>query len=449
MTYSRGAVAAAAVAVAVIALVARPRLLVPALLASLPASAIAVAVAYGADALASPDPTSAEAVSQGHDAALAIALCVVAAALVRVALVPLDRWLDSVRLHPVMRRRMTVAFATAALVGAAVTTVALDLPGRVSEQADRFAESAPPDEPARVQQRLTSAGNTSRVDHWQVALDEFAAEPLHGSGAGTYRLVWERRRDVDYTVQEGHSLFLETLAEYGAVGFALLVVALGALLGGIAVRARGPARPLYGTLLAAGLAWAVHAGVDWQWEIPATTLWLFAVGGAALAAMPGAGIVRRTPRRGTRVAIGAGLLVLAVTPAAAALSQLHLNRAARAWERSDCGATIDSANSAIRALSLRAEPYELIGYCDAKLGSPALGVTALEHAVDRDPRNWQLHYGLALVTASAGGDPQPALREARRLNPREALVRDAQLRLRGSDARGRARVARELPLALR
>jgi hypothetical protein len=75
-----------------------------------------------------------------------------------------------------------------------------------------------------------------------------------------------------------------------------------------------------------------------------------------------------------------------------------------------------------------------------RLGRRDLAVRALDNAVGKDPRNWEGHYGLALVRAAAGRDPRPQLRVARRLNPREQLVTDAR-RLLGDDPRAWARRA--------
>ena len=79
---------------------------------------------------------------------------------------------------------------------------------------------------------------------------------------------------------------METLVELGLVG----VVLLAAFLGGAAVAAarvyrsgqRG--RTLATGWIAAGAVFLVHAGVDWDWEMPAVTLIFLALVGAALAA---------------------------------------------------------------------------------------------------------------------------------------------------------------------
>jgi cytochrome c-type biogenesis protein CcmH/NrfG len=96
----------------------------------------------------------------------------------------------------------------------------------------------------------------------------------------------------------------------------------------------------------------------------------------------------------------------------------------------------------------RPEPWEVIGYCDARLGYSALAERAFDNAIRLDRDNWQLHYGLALVRAAAGADPRPAAREALRLNPRGTLTRGAVRRFATrSPAAWRAQ-ARTAPFAL-
>ncbi len=121
--------------------------------------------------------------------------------------------------------------------------------------------------------RLTST-QSNRYAYWRVALDTFADHPLKGVGSGGYRVEWLQRRDFAETVRDAHSLYLETLAELGIVGF----LALGALFGGVAACVRDEA-----AIGAALAAWAVHAGVDWDWEMPGLTLVAILLAGAAIA----------------------------------------------------------------------------------------------------------------------------------------------------------------------
>jgi O-antigen ligase len=102
--------------------------------------------------------------------------------------------------------------------------------------------------------------------YWHVAWEEVRVAPLAGQGAGTFHLSWLELRPIDASVQDAHSLYLEMLAELGAVGLALLLLALGPPL---VVALRGARFPA----AAAGyVAFLFHAGVDWDWELPAVTV---------------------------------------------------------------------------------------------------------------------------------------------------------------------------------
>jgi hypothetical protein len=248
---------------------------------------------------------------------------------------------------------------------------------------------------------------------------------------------------------DGHSLYVEALGELGIVGLALALLTVLTLLVGIALRLRRDrrSRPLYAAVLAVSLAWALHAGVDWDWEMPAVTAWLFALGGLALAA----GGRRRwtfSPGSAARVAISLGLVGVAITPALAAISQHYLNRSVAAFKHGDCAGSIDAALNSISAASIRPEPWELLGYCDARLGRDALAVRAFENAIERDRRNWQLHYGLALVRGAARRDPFPAARQALRLNPHDPLTQNAVERFRSRDPAAWEHSAKVAPLPI-
>ncbi len=286
------------------------------------------------------------------------------------------------------------------------------------------------------------------MDRWRVARDGFMAHPIEGSGAGTYRLLWERNRPTDSRTNDAHSLYLETLAELGLVGGVLLAVALLAILGGFAVRSRGRGGTLYAALLAAGLVWAIHAALDWDWELPAVTLWLFAAGGIALAA-PAGRAPGRTPGWPARLLVTAGLALVAVTPVRVALSQADLSDSVRSYASGRCEAGIDSARKSISALGDRPEPYEVLGYCQAQLRTGDHGLAAMEDAVQRDPKNWEYHYGLALVRAAVGKDPRHEAAVAFQRNPRERLTREALARFRAKGPRAWRRAATSLGITPR
>lgn len=105
-------------------------------------------------------------------------------------------------------------------------------------------------------------------------------------------------------------------------------------------------------------------------------------------------------------------------------SEARLDDSREAFARGDCAGAVDSALGS-HVLAVRADPYVILGYCDVRLGLPDLAVRAMDGAVPRDPRNWEMHYGRALVLGAAGVDPRPSARRALALNPLEPLAREA------------------------
>ena len=150
-------------------------------------------------------------------------------------------------------------------------------------------------------ERLQSL-DSNRYAYWRVALDTFTERPLQGIGSGAFVVEWLQQRDVDDPTREPHSLYLGTLAELGLVGFAALL----AFLGGVAAAARELWRrnpELAAGPVSALVLWAAHAGIDWDWEMPALSLVALALAGAlvAWADMPsGASATRRRPEDSAR-----------------------------------------------------------------------------------------------------------------------------------------------------
>jgi O-Antigen ligase len=126
--------------------------------------------------------------------------------------------------------------------------------------------------------RLASA-ESNRYSYWKVALEAFAAHPLKGVGSGGFRVEWRRERKVADPARDAHSLYLETAAELGLVGLLLLGVAIAAAARSAVLARRRDAAAAAG-LIAALVLWAVHTGIDWDWEMPALTLVALAIVGA-------------------------------------------------------------------------------------------------------------------------------------------------------------------------
>ena len=427
LTFSRGAIGACAIGVVVYVLVGRPRGLITGLLAAAPLAALAAKGAYDATLLAGDDPTGSAAVEQGHDLALLVLGCAAGAAILRILLLRVDNRLADFRLPPDRRRRiMTVAWgalAVAAVVGAA----AVNAPGRVADRYDGFVERDLPSERGGVRDRLDDPANNGRIDHWTVSVDAFRRDELHGHGAGTYVHDWARDRPetaAALSVVDGHGLYTEVLGELGIVGLALLLAAVGAVVVAVWPGGRARDRSLYAALFAAVCVWLLQAGFDWLWEMPATTAWVFAVGGLALArSTRRAAHSRRSTSDLQRAAAGAVVVAVAVVPVLVLQSQHHIDDGVAAFLADDYPTAAAEARDARAILPLRAEPYEIAGTVALRRGEWETGVREFERAIDRDPEAWELHYGLAVALASAGRDPRAQIARTVELNPLDEFSR--------------------------
>jgi len=447
-TFSRGAIAAGAVGLFVYVLVARPSGLLSGALATLPATAALVLAAYHANLLDTIDPTTPGAVIQGHHVALVAGICAIAGAGLRLLL--------ALTLDPALRRHAGRAWfgrgARAATLGtlavvAIAAILALGVPHALAHDWSRFISGAGTStRGGDLRARLSDPSNDGRTDLWRVALSGFSASPLHGFGAGMYQTLWDRNRPHFAYVIDAHSLYLQAMAELGVGGLALLLVLVGAVFVGLARRARGERRSLYGALLAVCVVWALRAGIDWDWEMPVVTLVFFAVAGAALSPLRGSGSERGeagarssgwVPGAGARMALGVLCLVAILTPVLIIGSQRRLGEAENAlYETGGCTRASSAALSSIGWLDVRPEPYEIVGFCDLREGRPRQGVAAMEEAVSNDPGSWETHYALALARAAAGIDPRGEAERALRMDPYEPLTRQAAKQLRTAGAAG-------------
>lgn len=439
LTFSRGAIAIAALGLLAYVVLGRGRDVLAAVLACAGPSAVAVVAAYDADRLGTEAFRAPAAVAQGQDLALLTLGCCIGAGLLLLVLTFAERRLEGVTLVP---RPARLPLAGAVVVALVVAAFAAGAPGAAGRQFDRFVESSVTTE-GTERERLTQASNNGRLDLWETALDAFEQAPVAGNGAGTYALLWARDRPTERAVSDGHSLPLEVAAELGLIGVVLIACALVTMLAALGRRAwrDGPA---FAVVAAVVVMWTLHTGIDWGWEMPVVTVPVLALAGVAMA-RPASGREGRLGRL-PRVVVALGCIVLVITPLSMARSQERLNESVRAFRAGDCGGSIDAALSSNRAMPVRPEPFQMLAFCDLRIRRGELAIAQARKAVRLDPENWEFRYSLALVQAASGEDPAAALSAARRLNPRSTVVRRAQRRLRTDDSRVRSRRARRLPL---
>ena len=406
-TFSRGAWLALGVGLVVAVAIDPRRLHLLAVgLVLAPASGLAVWLASRQDALTRSDAPLSAATDEGHRLTLYLLVLAGVSALAAVAFGFAERRVSLPRTVP-----LAFAGALALIVIAGSITVFARYGGPhtiVQKGWDSFSATPAPTQ-ADLRKRLFTFTGSYRVDLWRTALDEYADHPVVGSGAGSYEHYWNEHRPFVHKVRDAHSLYLEVLAELGPLGLALLALALGVPLLG-AFFARG--HPLVSAAVAAYVAYLVHAGVDWDWELPAVTIAALACGiGITAAAARDEDRWLATPVRWAAVAAA-----LAVAPVAfvGLVGASALSASQDALDRGRWAKAEDEARKAARWWRWSPEPWQRLGEAQLGAGDTSSAAASFRKAVSKDRHDWLLWYQLASVTE--GAEAQRATAEAARLN---------------------------------
>lgn len=413
-TFSRGAWLSLAAGL-VVALALDPRRLqfLASLVLVVPWAALAVLLASSSAPLTETGHTLASASEDGQALAAAVAgLCLVAAGSAAILAGVGPR----VRLSSHVSRVANLGLAAGFAVAVVVVVASLGGPSQIA----RSFASTTPGVGGDLDARLFGLAGGNRVDGWRVALDDAREHPLVGSGGGSYRRYWLAHRPSPDAIRDAHSLYLETLAEYGPLGLALIVAIFGVPLG-FAVRLRR--HPFVPAAAGAVAIYAVHASIDWDWEFPVLTLVALACAAATMAA-PGQARVQAPRFERRRMAILAVLAVLVPVAVLGLLGARAESASAKAAERGDFDRAAAEARRAERLVPWSVEPLLLLGRAQAMAGDRGAARATFERALRREPVNWRLWYELAAV--SSGAERRAAVREARALNPLEPLLDDLE-----------------------
>ncbi len=410
-TFSRGSWAALVVGIAAaIALDTRRLQLIATLLVLSPWPAIAVLLSSRADGLSRIDATLEPAEHDGHRVFLAVVLLVVLAAAVSAALAVAER---NMTIGTGLRRAFAGLLIGVVAVAGGVLFAQHGSPWSLADRGWGRITAAPKDTGSDLNNRIFELSSNGRIDLWQVAWNGFESHPVRGSGSGTFWQLWLQKRPNSAAATDAHNLYVETLAEAGVVGLALLLVVLAVPLVA-AVRARRS--PLVATAAAAYVAWLAHMAVDWDWELMGVSLVALLVGVALVAS------ARRRPRELVRsiplaVAAIATMVVFSVAALGGLLANVPLGQARKALERGDWSAAERDARRAERWAPWSAQVLQTIGEAQVATGDVAVARLTLARALDRDPHNWLLWADYA--QASEGKTRRTALATAVRLNPLE------------------------------
>jgi len=379
------------------------------LLAGGAGAAILVAGASQRDALQDGLPTAA-ALDQGTQLLwLAVIVCC-GVALLQVAMGLAARHLKRpTRLAP-GRRTFVVRTLAVAAVSCAVA-VGAGVPGWANDRWQEFKApegTVTPGSQDDVFSRLSAANGNDRFQYWQSALDADATDVLKGIGPGTFEFWWSRHGSPGF-VRDAHTLYFETLAESGIIGFALLGGLLAFLLV-VAVTRSLRAPPALRVWIAAAVgglaAFMTAAAVEWVWEMAAIACAVMLLGAVILAGREEGELVegveaprrRRLPRAVLAVLAVVALGAVAV-PMAGALATRSSQDAAAAGRLT---AALEDSRTAERLQPYAATPQLQRALVYEEAGALANAAAAAKAATADEPTNWRTWFVLARVDARRG-----------------------------------------------
>jgi len=248
----------------------------------------------------------------------------------------------------------------------------------------------------RFETMVRESGEWTRPIMWRGAWRLFSADPAWGSGAGSYNVLFEKHRPAHFQLdaQWAHNDYLNTLSDYGLVGFGLFYGAIAVMVGLGLRRLRrvgwgqddGPwGHPFVWRGVALGLAaFGLQLFVDFHLKIPALAMEL-----AVLAAL----LARRIQPPGDGAAAGSRRFGQRTVAASAALG-IAVGAGAFVFPHYRAEALRYPARQAIDRLA--ALPVE--AYQDGLPGPRAM----LERALAIDPRNAQAWADASYATSLWG-----------------------------------------------
>ncbi|GAC1316814.1 MAG: hypothetical protein NVSMB25_03260 [Thermoleophilaceae bacterium] len=352
-------------------------------------------------------------------------------------------------------------------VGLVVALVSSDrgLTGTIRADYESFTSSSTktPGGPSR----LLSA-SSSRGRYWHQARLVFEANPLHGTGAGTFGVARLRYRDDQLVSRHAHGYIPQTLSDLGLIGLTLTLLLLAAWLIGsaraVGVRTRGAAPAHFGAdrvalaaLALTAVVFGLHSAVDWVWFVPAPAVMALTAAGFVVGRGPLRPGSRRIPlppppraisddtaelliplrtrlhgrlRRNPRPLLAAAIGVVTLLCAWAIWQPLRSDHASdNALDLSAHGrypAALAAAHDARDLNPLAVRPLAVRSSIDSARGDKRAALHDLEVAVIRFPADPQAWLALADYQLNSLGRPADAIRTVRAALFLDPQSRDAQ-----------------------
>ncbi len=331
-------------------------------------------------------------------------------------------------------RAAAVATAVAILIALPIA-VAAGAPGEAKDRWDNFKNRSggAPSTASRSSQILNTSGS-GRYQFWTSAVDAYKTESFHGIGPGTFEFWWAQHASyAGAFVRDAHSLYLETLAELGIVGFVLVTGLVLAILGIGTVRTlRGPPdlRLALAAATSGGVAFAVAAGLDYIWEIGVMPIAFFLLAAVAVDGARGPVPEARTRRDQRRRELGWWAGTVLASAAAVLVIYLPYKGASdvRASERDVNQGKLDAALSEARSAA-DAQPYAATPRLQEALvlerqGKFDQAAAAARQATAKESTNWRTWFTLSRIEAERGRAKASldAYLTARQLNPHSGVL---------------------------
>lgn len=422
LTISRGATIAAVAGLLVALALTRHRMrwLLNAGLAGV-ASAILIQAAVQRDDVRE-GLTTALAHDQGSQLIVVVLIVVAGLGLLRAGLsLAAQAWtLPAALTRSAPSSRVQIAVFAGIVVAVLLVFVAAGGPGRVSSAWTEFKN------PVIAQgnsdsSRLGSASGQGRYQYWVSATDAWESQPLQGIGAGGFENWWNQHATLPGHIRNAHSLYVETLAELGIVGAALLGALILLVLGaGVARSLAGPRkdRPIVAGATGALVVFFVSAAADWMWQVtvlPAAALLLAVV---VLRSSRGSSRSSRAWTTGRRIGLGvlAVVGIAALVPALTAATELRASQQdALSSQFTDA---LERAGSAANVQPYAVSPPLQRALVLEDQGSLNAAAAQVRVAAAREPANWQPPFVLARIEAERGDTKAAvaAFRRAQSLN---------------------------------
>jgi len=414
-TFGRAAwIALAAGVVIAVALDPRRLQLIAALLVLAPLPAVAVVLASRESGLTHAHTPLSRAAHDGHRVTLAIVLLAAANALLAAVFASATKRIDVPR---AVRTAFAVAVGLMVIVALGAVFARYGGPVSLARKGYTTFKAPPPRSSANLNNRLLSFSGNGRADLWRLAWDDAKGHAALGAGAGTYERYFLRHQPPRVgRVRDAHGLYIEMLAELGPFGLAVLLAALATPL---ALLPRARRHPLVPAAAGAYVAYLVHTGVDWDWELPAVTLAGLLCGTSILL------FARRwkapNPLSPPTRFVAAGVAVITAGFAAIALlGNMALSRSDAAREDGKLPRAATEARRAHTLMPWSPRPWEALGRAQVSAGLLPDARQSFRKAISIDDGDWRLWYELA--GAATGAAQRRALRHAVALYPRSGLL---------------------------